>query len=67
MTKCYNLIAFFLRCWSIWGFQLLVSQFATSQTLKLTLGFLRSHFPYDQKSQNKTLNTLRMKRAFKIK
>ena len=68
LSKFHCLIAF--TSWDIGQYvycNCFVSQVMTSSILKLTLSFWTIRFSIWPKSQDKHLNILRMKRAFKVK
>ena len=68
MTKFHCLIAF--TSWDVGQYvycNCFVNQVMTSSILKLTLSFWTIRFSIWPKSQDKHLNILRMKRAFKVK
>ena len=58
---------FLSRYWVICALQFFVSQVVTSYILKLTLSFSSSRFSTLPKNQDKNLDILRTKRAFKVK
>ena len=74
--SCYNQLIdqisvsdclYFWSYWSICVSQLFVNQAVKSHILKLTLSFQSSRLATRSKSQEKNLNILRTKRAFKVK
>ena len=58
---------YFFRYWTICVLQLFVFQVVALKTLKITLAFSSNRFSTLPKSQDKNLNILRTKRAFKVK
>ena len=68
LTKFHCLIVF--SSWNIGQFvyfNCLLTRFWRHKILKLTLSFESSHFSLSRNSQDKNINILRTKRAFKVK
>ena len=62
LSKCLYIV----RYWAACVLQFSLNQFVTSYILKLTLSFYSSRFSTWLKRQDKYLNILRTKRAFKV-